>query len=375
MLTLVGVALLLDSTTRMVVDLVRGVTDSWLAHVVRVTSILVMVGAVWRPMLALAMWLLMAPFSGYQSMSVLAWLVLAARITATGRIWQVVVVVVSGFVYEVWFRVTEYDYSVTSAAITTTVMIAMVVVFGATARYFIRQRLANTELAVALEVESARLREAEHHQLARELHDGLAHELSIITLQAMAAQSGAPGAQRQALAEVVAASANAMAELRGLVTLLRDDGASPWLDTSAPTELAQRMASTLAGRDLDLQVAVDPIADTTTGHVRQTLLRVLKETATNVLRHAPAGSTATMTVDDDGHQVRVVVENQTTPGGSRSPLSTGWGLLGLRERILLIGGDFGAGEVDGRWRVEVTIPLETPSAPLAQDAPDEGRNL
>ena len=199
--------------------------------------------------------------------------------------------------------------------------------------------------------------------IARDLHDVLAHTVSVMTVQAGVGQDaldrGSDGAAA-ALGTIRAAGREAMEEIQALVAVLRNG-------TDAGTAPAPRLdrlhdliaATEAAGVTVDLAVDVPP--GTATDVVELTAYRVVQESLTNVVRHARARR-ATVAVRLEGAEVRVDVADDGT-GAQRTPLP-GFGLRGMRERVESLGGRFQAGpELSGGWRVTARLPAERRPAP------------
>lgn len=233
-----------------------------------------------------------------------------------------------------------------------------------------------------LEREQARaLRRAVEHErarIARELHDVVTHNVSVMVIQAGAARkvmTTAPDDAREALLAVEAGGRAAMSELRhvmGLLTMDMDDadedsegaacdGAARPADLAPLPGLDQLAA--LAGRVRDTGV---PVALTVTGQPRPlpagvelTAYRVVQEALTNLVKHA-AGASADVTVTyEDGHLRVEVTDTGGTPGPA-APTGNGHGLMGLRERLAVYGGTLRAGPRPlGGYRVQALIPVET----------------
>jgi signal transduction histidine kinase len=238
------------------------------------------------------------------------------------------------------------------------------------------------ERAAALEAGRAERERAaateERTRIAAELHDIIAHHVSFIALQAGAARTiadsgGAPDAEL--LSGIETASRCAMTEMRHALGIIRRGaaGPAPQPTTEQLPELARQMA--LAG----LTVSVAGSAGTLPGYIDLSVYRIVQEALTNVLRHSSA-NTAVVKFTRVGEQLEVSV---TDPGPSRvrdpagaparpgdqiSPTQAGgYGLIGLRERVRRIDGDFHAGvRVNGGYQVRavLTIPQadQTPAA-------------
>jgi len=197
--------------------------------------------------------------------------------------------------------------------------------------------------------------------VARELHDVVAHQLSVTTMLVMSTSlSEDPDALAATLDKVRRSTTAARHELGSLVHAMRASGA----DRGQPAPLTSPLA---IGRALGAQLSenghhpivdIDPRAEDLDVTTQRTLARIMQEATTNILRYAPERSLCryTVAVDDDGVWLSVVSPLAT--GERRSDLSLGWGLRGIRERVELTGGTFAAGPSDdGRWLLAVSLPL------------------
>ena len=226
-----------------------------------------------------------------------------------------------------------------------------------------------------------RAAEEERARIARELHDVVTHNVSVMVIQAGAARkvlTASPAEAREALLSVEASGRAAMTELRHVMGLLTTDGGTP--DLAPQPGMAE--LGTLVGRVRDAGLPVDLVV---TGRPRGALpdgvdlagYRVVQEALTNAVKHA-AGASAVVRVEYGADRLRIEV---TDTGGRTPPAAdpgSGRGLIGLRERLGLYGGTLRAGpRLRGGYRVEALIPLdpagpvpEAPDAPEAPSAPD-----
>ena len=245
--------------------------------------------------------------------------------------------------------------------------------------FIIRDRLrlvAELDRAGAdLRVDSERLAEEsvlyERARIARELHDIVAHCVSVIVIQAYAGQrllTEDLASARTALQHIGEVAAQARLEIRPLVDLLGPDepdtaGRPPSL--SAALEALVHGARA-AGLDIELRFQGDvdavPEAAADTGY------KVARESLTNALKHAPGGAVG-LSVERAAAQIRVVVVDSGPRLGCTSPvalaqLGGGHGIAGIRARVLGDGGRFTAGRAaNGGWRVEAEIPMEPEPTP------------
>ena len=227
--------------------------------------------------------------------------------------------------------------------------------------------------------EAERRRAADERvRIARELHDSVAHSMSLINLQAGVALhlgAGLPDQTRESLTNIRDSSREALVELRTILGVLRavdapvdesgagaDAGAAernpaPGLDRLA--DLVERARA--AGVDIGLSVSGDPRA--AGGVTDRNAFRIVQESVTNVMKHAP-GHRADVSVSIGPEVVDLVVEDRPVrsdgadarPRGSLG--ASGNGLIGMRERAVATGGELRAGPTtNGGWRVSARLPV------------------
>jgi len=213
----------------------------------------------------------------------------------------------------------------------------------------------------------------ERARVARELHDVIAHNVSVMVIQAVAARRIAPSDRSGAakvLDTVEACGHDAMREMRRLVGVLHSgDLDTPRRDVADLGDLAERARS--AG--LDVTVTVEGNADPLTAALALTARRVIQEALTNAIRYA-APATATVTVTYAGTQLELDVRDtgrdRDADGPAPLPMG-GRGLIGMRERVAAYGGELTAGPTrDGGFRVHARLPLEISSPQDGQQRAD-----
>jgi signal transduction histidine kinase len=235
---------------------------------------------------------------------------------------------------------------------TTGAVMAAAILFGDLVR---TRRLWRQEVAVRLAREADRRIQHERVALARDLHDVLAHTISVVTLHAdVAAEAlddGDMAAARTAVGRVRDASAGAARELRGTLAALRADPASA--EVAPPMGVLARLGELTA--DAPVAVAVEGDVRPLPQVVDATAYRIVQEALTNARRHA-AGRAVYLTVSYRPTELGLRIVNE---GASGSATGGGHGLRGMRERVALLGGSLHAGAVpDGRFVVEATLPVE-----------------
>jgi signal transduction histidine kinase len=201
----------------------------------------------------------------------------------------------------------------------------------------------------------------ERARIARELHDIVAHSVSLMVLQAGAARQALdrqPEMAREPLLSVEVTGRNAMSELRRLVAMLRQPGDEEQL---APQPSLRHLAQLVTQvREAGLVIEVDQSSGQggIPPGVDLSAYRIAQEALTNVLKHASA-SHASLKVRCDGAAVEVTVEDDGRGPSANSSLVGGHGLIGMRERVSLFGGQFEAGaRAGGGFRVYARLPYE-----------------
>ncbi|MDR6866697.1 signal transduction histidine kinase [Microbacterium resistens] len=253
-------------------------------------------------------------------------------------------------------------------AVASQALVVMVLGIGIAQWRIVRGELRDAQAAT--EVEVGRVRWAtERRRIAREMHDVVAHSMSIVHMQASSAVYRHPGLPIEVAEEfdgIAVRARSALTEMRQLLGVLRDEGEQ--LTAPQPTladldELVER--SRTAGVRVTAQIALpDPLPDDA---VQLAVYRAAQEGLSNTVRHAP------------GSNVRVILEEERSPGGERRLLleviddgtgarsieqsgRSGLGIAGMQERVGLVGGSVVAGPRGRGWAVVVQVPLTEESA-------------
>ncbi|MDH2415908.1 sensor histidine kinase [Nocardioides sp. CER19] len=202
------------------------------------------------------------------------------------------------------------------------------------------------------------IRSQERVGLARELHDMVAHHVSAIAVQAQAGRALAgqrPEAGLQALAAIEGEASQTLAEMRAMVRVLREGAPAEYTPQPGVADLAS-----LARRDpvpvVDVEVPGD--LDELPLQVDAAVYRLAQEALTNALRHARNASRVEIrVVEGEGRlRLRVTDDGQIDPA---RPANHGFGLLGMTERVQLLGGTLRAGPASGGgWTVDAELPVE-----------------
>jgi len=227
-----------------------------------------------------------------------------------------------------------------------------------------RERDAQAQVAAA----------AERARIAREIHDVVAHNVSVMVVQADGAAfalDGSPQRAREALAAISATGRRALAEMRSLLGVLRepaaDDGVPGGADPAlAPQPGVEDLADLLgqartAGLPVSLRVSGDP-RPVPAGEALA-VYRVVQESLTNVRKHAGPGATAVVSLDygEDDLLIRVTDDGagaSAVPGLGHPAAGSGHGLAGMRERVELYGGTARSGpRPGGGYEVVARLPV------------------
>jgi signal transduction histidine kinase len=230
-------------------------------------------------------------------------------------------------------------------------------------RVIAAEALERAELAERTREEEARARvNAERLRIAREVHDTVAHAIAIINVQSGVTAhvlDRKPEQAREALQAIEQTSSRALHEMRAILGVLRDedgdeDGREPYPGLGQIEEL------TAKARDAGLDIKIEETAPTAPlpSAVGSAAYRILQESITNVIRHAgPTRVTVALNPGADALEIRVTDEGRHDPhpAGSGKP---GRGILGMRERCQLLGGELDAGPLPGGgFEVKARLPL------------------
>jgi signal transduction histidine kinase len=206
-------------------------------------------------------------------------------------------------------------------------------------------------------------RQAERERIARDLHDGLGHRLSsaALTLGVLEAQASAGVSPDPAQARIAREQVHAALEdVRGVVGGLRSDTGDAPL-TPASIRFVGRLVHDLraAGHRLDAYVMVEG-ADRVGAPLDAAAFRILQESLTNAIKHAP-GSAISVTFDAAPERgIRIRVTNPLAASGAGVPGSR-TGLIGIRERAAAVGGTAWIGPYEGEFIVDVSLPWGDPA--------------
>jgi len=241
------------------------------------------------------------------------------------------------------------------------------------AGFALRERAAQAEAAEERATHAEREREQsarravfeERVRIARELHDVVAHHVSMMGVQAGAARvvvDRDPAKAKEALSAIESSSRQAVAELHRLLGFLRQAGDSDDLAPQPGLGQLPRLAASMSDSDLAVEVSIEGEARSLPPTVDVSAYRIVQEALTNTLKHS-AASRAHVHVRYWPDELEVEIVDDGRLDGGSSSASGGLGLIGMRERAALHGGQLSAGPAaGGGFAVKVRLP--TPAGVL-----------
>jgi signal transduction histidine kinase len=236
----------------------------------------------------------------------------------------------------------------------------------------IRQRRA---LLASLEERAARLEferdqegrlgaAAERARIAREMHDIVSHNLTVmigLADGATYALQSAPEAAGSAMQRVSATGRQALAEMRRLLGVLRDDPAAEPFEPQPGLDRLDELLARVEAAGIPVSIAIEGDPHELSGGVQLAVFRVAQEALTNALKHASRPATARLALRIAGGRVELTVTN--TGLEAAAPGAGGRGLRGMRERAAAYGGTLEAGPLpDGGWRVHLSVAADVNAA-------------
>ncbi|HTL23059.1 MAG TPA: histidine kinase, partial [Mycobacteriales bacterium] len=224
-------------------------------------------------------------------------------------------------------------------------------------RQALQARADGARAALLLAEQEAQTREAaqtERDRIARELHDVVAHAVSLMVVQAGAERLANPATpSREALVAIEDSGRRALVELRTMLGVLRTSGEEdrdPQPDLAALPVLVESVRA--AGLPVELHVSGE---EAVPAGVALSAYRIVQEALTNALRHA--GEVRTCVTVGVSDEVVVEVRSELPPHGRAASPGSGRGVTGMRERVALHGGALDAGPEGAAWVVRARLPL------------------
>ena len=204
---------------------------------------------------------------------------------------------------------------------------------------------------------------AERTRIARDLHDVVAHSVSIMVIQAAAARRNLATSPEQAAAAIEAIESTGrrtMTELRSILGVLRTDADTPET-VLAPQPSLERLDSLAGIDDLPIAVTVDGDLESLPDGVSVTAYRLIQEALTNIRRHAGTVEEVAVRLGIVGDRLDIEIVDDGRGAGSMVTAG-GFGIIGMRERVAAVGGRIDAGpRPGGGWRVRATLPIDAGS--------------
>ncbi|MEV7608782.1 sensor histidine kinase [Microbacterium sp. NPDC089320] len=221
--------------------------------------------------------------------------------------------------------------------------------------------------------ESRRALVEERTRIARELHDVIAHSMSVIQVQASTARYRLPDLGEAATSEfdsIAATARGSLTEMRRMLGVLRTEDQAAELAPQQSIDDIPSLVDTIRRAGVTVGLEITGAAADAPHGVQIAAFRIAQEALSNAVRHA-SGAAVTVRLQADLETVVLRVRNGRPPGPSAAP-GGGYGLRGMRERVELLGGSFTAGPTpDGGWEVAASLPLHEGSAPDITTIPEE----
>lgn len=238
-----------------------------------------------------------------------------------------------------------------------------------------RRGAARAQQAEELSIEEAQRRRdlEQRNRIARELHDVVAHSMSVINVQATTAQYRRPGideALQQEFDDIAKSSRQALSEMRSLLAVLRSDDTAP----TAPVRTLKDIPDLVENARASGATITDSIEMDAPATVGPTAYRIVQEALSNALRHAPGAEIEVTAAFGNGRRALTVeVVNSVPEDGATPAPGSGLGLAGIRERVSALGGAVEAGPTaSGGFRLVATLPVDEDAAGSGDSGTVEG---
>ncbi|TDD61302.1 sensor histidine kinase [Kribbella antibiotica] len=207
------------------------------------------------------------------------------------------------------------------------------------------------------DLRSERVVVAERRRIAREMHDVVAHRVSAIALQSGALTMTAPDKRTEEVAEVIRkTSTTALTELREILQVLRDELPGEPGHVAPALDAVPVLVADAVGTGLKVNLSLpDPVPEVSAAAGRAAY-RVVQEALTNATKHAP-GVVVTVIITADKKNLVVEVSNPRGVQHTEVP-GSGFGLVGMQERVSLAGGTLRTGWDDGVFKVQANLPVK-----------------
>ena len=295
--------------------------------------------------------------SGFAHVSFVVAFFVAATAGKRHSAWLVLAL---AFVWDIWLAPLVYGYPI--PPLMDMLLLAgwlLALAIAAEATRIRAERAAATR--ASRQIDQRRHQSEERLRVARDLHDVLGHNISLINVQAsmgLDLMDSQPEQAREALIAIKSASKEALEELRTMLTTLRrDDDVAPRSPAPGLDRVAELIELTRAA-GLCVEVKVTGKARPLPAAVQLAAYRIIQESLTNVARHA-GRARVTVRITYDDADVRVEIDDDgTAPSDGAAAMGTGSGITGMRERATALGGDLSAGfRRGGGFRVSTRLPV------------------
>lgn len=219
------------------------------------------------------------------------------------------------------------------------------------AQHLERERTAEAERAVA----------AERTRIAREMHDIVAHQVSLMTVQAGAARTIGktdPAAALDAIASVETAGRQALSEMRHLLGALRPVDSADILEPQPAISDLPKLIDQVSEVGLTVQLETNGELSSLPARLELTAYRIVQEALTNIIKHVGASAQVSITIEGRSQDILITIRDDGM--GSSDAQASGHGIIGMSERVQLLGGSFSAGPVTGGgFEVSAVLPRES----------------
>jgi len=210
----------------------------------------------------------------------------------------------------------------------------------------------------------------ERLRIARELHDIVAHSMSVIAVQSGVANhviDSQPEQARRALGTIEATSRDALVEMRRLLGVLRNDDVDPGLAPNPGLAQLPDLVRQMRDAGLTVDLRLDGDRSVLTQGVDLSAYRIVQEGLTNVLRHGGPHARVTVHIGAAGVAIEVLDDGRAAGSPNAGPAGAGGpghGLVGMRERVAVYGGELRAGPTpDGGYRLTARLPYLSSGSP------------
>jgi signal transduction histidine kinase len=265
------------------------------------------------------------------------------------------------FVWTIWLAPLIYDYAVPANDALALAGWLLAVAIAAEATRIRAERVAATR--ASRQLDQRRHQSEERLRIARDLHDVIGHNISLINVQAsmgLDLMDSQPEQARAALSAIKSASKEALEELRTMLTPLRgDDDVAPRAPAPGLDSLSELIELTRAA-GLTVEVKVIGTAPPLPAAVQLAAYRIIQESLTNVARHAGRVRVTVRVTYEDANVHVEIDDDGTARADGPAANGTGSGITGMRERATALGGYLSAGSrPDGGFRVSARLPLRS----------------